>query len=287
MTHKDITQGLIWTSRCSSVGLICFCIVGIVASYLTLIPEIVRLIFIVIGAIFVAVGAEGGSLYSIAAAFERDGTLHGWDWIGAFVSQLATLSTVIMAFATMTGAANDWAEFVLVWGYIATTAFVSLDATFNYMALGLHLHNEKNLLLSEARRNLEYQRNWIVMQRELVQIEREKFILATQQELYNEEKKTGPMEPLQLAEDKIQQATQTAQKTQQPAVVAIQKKTTDVQLPKTPTNKHEQIVQLLHNNGHSLQQIADAVGCSYEYVRKIKAEMRGYGNQTNTRKAAT
>jgi len=282
MTHDDITKGLILTSRCSSIGLICFCIVGIVATELTLIPEIARLLFVLVGAAFIAVGAEGGSLFSIVAAFERDGTLRGWDIVGAIFSQLATLSAVIMAFATLTGASSDWAAFVSVYGYITTTGFISVDATFNYVALGLHLRNSKKLRLAEVQDNLDYQRDWIVIQRELVQIEREKFALETQRQLYNsDEKETGPMQPVVQQETEKQLkdlAVVPSDTTQQPEVLAVvPSDTTVVQLSSeqsaTATTKRDRGVQLLRNNGHSPQQIADLVGCSYEYVRKIKKEI--------------
>jgi hypothetical protein len=150
MNHKAIAAGMIFTSLCSSIGLVAFCFVGLVATELVLIPQSARLWAVLVGGAAVAIGAEGGSLFAFVAAFERDGKLRGWDVVGALFSQAATLSTVIFAFRALSGSGSSPVGFVL------NTVFVSMDATFNYVALGLHLRNGRALALSEKQASLEY-----------------------------------------------------------------------------------------------------------------------------------
>jgi len=160
MNHHVITAGMTLTSLCSAVGLVAFCFVGLVATELVLIPQSVRLWAVLIGGAAVAIGAEGGSLFAFVAAFERDGKLRGWDVVGALFSQAATLSTVIFAFRALSGSGSSPAGFVL------NTVFVSLDATFNYVALGLHLRNGRALALAEKQAALEYHRQAVAIEKQ-------------------------------------------------------------------------------------------------------------------------
>lgn len=164
MNHRAITIGMVIASFCSAAGLIAFCFVGLVATELMLIPQEWRLRIVVVGAAAVAVGAEGGSLFSLVAAFEREGRLRGWDIIGAIVSQTATVLTIVFAFRALSGGGST------MWGYVANTVAVSMDATFNYVALGLHLRNGRALQLAEKQAALDYHRQATEIERQRAEI---------------------------------------------------------------------------------------------------------------------
>jgi len=121
---------------------------------LALLPSKVRTALVVVGGVFVAVGAEGGSLFSISESFRKDGRLHGWDAVGVIVSLLATLTTTLFAFATLTDVRATWTEVISVWGYVINTLFIVLDANFNFINLGLHLFTLKRDRIQSMRDEL-------------------------------------------------------------------------------------------------------------------------------------
>jgi nitrogen fixation protein FixH len=239
--HRLITLGLVLSSASSATGLIAFCVVALIATDLALLPEFVRWGLVAIGGVFVAIGAEGGSLFTTVEAFRKTGRLQGWDIVGQVISQCATLSTVTFAFATLSGAAASWSQFVATWGYVANVLFVALDAAFNYVALGLHLRQLERDRIAQLQEHFDYERARL-------DIERQRFALEAQQAQYRETD-TAPME----------------------TVVAQNESTPDIK--QVGLSKRGKVLAILNNNGtHSTQEIARLSGCSVQYVRQVRKE---------------
>lgn len=199
--HERIKNGLRFSATCSQIGMIMFCFVGLVSTELTLFSSPVRLAIVSIASFFTAVGAEGGSRYSIAAAFERNGTLTGWDRVGAVVSQLSSALAFVIGILMLFSGTSP------VWLYIFNVVFVGVDATFNYVALGLHNRHGHKLKAEEERRASEYrkqsldreveeQRQRLELRRQQVDIERQLFALRAQEAMYTENHETSPMAPV-------------------------------------------------------------------------------------------
>jgi hypothetical protein len=248
--HEILTTGLVMSSASSAVGLIAFCIVALVATDLALLPNAARLALVLVGGFFVAIGAEGGSLFSIVEAFRIDGKIHATEFAGAIVSQLATITTVVFAFATLTGASSRWAMFVAEWGYIVNTLLVSIDATFNYVALGKHLANLEKQRIHDMRTGL-----WFEQQR--IQIERQRFALVAQQEQYRHETGTKPMEP-------VSQHDETPAK--------LRRNSGETKRANDETAK-QCIARLFRDGETSVQRIAQQCECSAQYARKLRKQL--------------
>jgi hypothetical protein len=247
--HEILTIGLVISSASSAVGLIAFCIVALVATDLALLPNAARLALVLVGGFFVAIGAEGGSLFSIVEAFRIDGKIHATEFTGAIVSQLATITTVVFAFATLTGASTNWALLVSEWGYIVNTLLVSVDATFNYVALGKHLANLEKQRIHDMRTGL-----WFEQQR--IQIERQRFALVAQQEQYSCETGTKPMEPV-------------SQQIETPA--KLRRNSGETKRANDETAK-QCISRWLRNGETSAKLVARYCECSAQYARKVRKQ---------------
>lgn len=264
MNHRVITSGMVFTSACSSIGLVAFCFVGLVATELILIPQSARLAAVLIGGAAVAIGAEGGSLFAFVAAFERDGKLRGWDIVGALFSQAATLSTVIFAFRALSGAGSS------PLGFVINTVAVSMDATFNYVALGLHLRNGRALALAEKQAALDYHR-------QVAEIERQRALLRNQAQP-NEQQLRNQVEELRASLQDVNQEnarleSQLRNQAQQGATEAQPAQPTNETAKATGATKAQLVAQLLRENGRTVAQIAQLAGCSAQYVRKVRGTL--------------
>lgn len=239
--HRLITFGLVLSSASSATGLIAFCVVALIATDLSLLPDFVRLGLVALGGVFVAVGAEGGSLFTTVEAFRKTGRLQGWDIVGQVISQCATLSTVTFAFATLSGARASWSQFVTTWGYVANVLFVAMDAAFNYVALGLHLRQLERDRIAQLQEHFDYERA-------VLDLERQRFALDAQRAQYGETQKTGPLAPVVSMES----AEITAS---------------------APASKRARVLETLRNNGaHTTAAVAKLAGCSPQYVRSVRKE---------------
>jgi hypothetical protein len=246
--HRLITLGLVCASASSAVGLIAFCIVALIATDLALLPEFVRLGLVALGGVFVAVGAEGGSLFTTVEAFRKTGRLQGWDIVGQVISQCATLSTVTFAFAALSGAAASWSQFVATWGYIANVLFVAMDAAFNYVALGLHLRQLERDRIAQLQEHFDYERARL-------DIERQRFALEAQQAQYRETQDTSPLAAVSSEESELRNAETSAET----GALAV--------------SKREKVLATLRNNGtHTNAEVAQLAGCSLQYVRQVRKE---------------
>lgn len=284
MNHKVITSGMVFTSACSSIGLVAFCFVGLVATELILIPQSARLAAVLIGGAAVAIGAEGGSLFAFVAAFERDGKLRGWDIVGALFSQAATLSTVIFAFRALSGSGSS------PLGFVVNTVAVSMDATFNYVALGLHLRNGRALALAEKQAALDYHR-------QVAEIERQRALLRNNnetgaQQLRNQvEELRASLQDVNQENARLEaqlrnqaQPTATGSATEaQPRIIQLLGATeakpaqptgaANETASETGATKAQLVAQLLRENGRTVAQIAQLAGCSAQYVRKVRGTL--------------
>jgi len=170
-----IRWGLIITSAFTSVGLIAWCYIAF--SQIFTLGAIHRAI-IMVGALCLAIGSEGGSPFQIVESMRRTGRLDFWGIVGLTLSQASTVSNVLFASAMLTAQGNEWAELLRGYGAVVNTILVTSDATFNYVALTLHLYHTSADEEAAAR-------NGLTLQTQLAAIAREQQALHTQrQELH-------------------------------------------------------------------------------------------------------
>jgi hypothetical protein len=213
-------------------------------------------------------------LFAFVAAFERDGKLRGWDIVGALFSQAATLSTVIFAFRALAGSGSSPI------GVVLNSVFVSLDATFNYVALGLHLRNGRALAIAEKQAALDYHRQAVAIERQRAELRNQGAPEVAQLRNQVEELRASLQETNQENERLEAQLRNQAQPNEtdaQPAQLENATSATETKQSETSNatgaTKAQLVAQLLRDNGRTVAEIAQLAGCSAQYVRKIRGSL--------------
>lgn len=126
----------------SAVGFFAFAVLAFSFTELALLPSWFKIGLVILGALCLAVGGEGGTLTTTVEIFRkyRMKETVWWDWTGLVMSLCATLAEFLIAFATLLNVrAQIWSEPMQLWGPIALGLLSALDSYVNFMEYGLFL----------------------------------------------------------------------------------------------------------------------------------------------------
>ena len=122
----------------SAVGFFVFAVLGYSFTEFSMIPAGVRFVLVIAGGVCLAAGGELGTLTSTVEIYRKQklDKVNGWDWFALGVSLATTLSSFVLAFATLLGARAGWSKPVQIWGAIFLGALSAVDAYGLFLETG-------------------------------------------------------------------------------------------------------------------------------------------------------
>jgi len=122
----------------SALGFLIFTTLGYSFTEFSSISDNVRLVLVLGGGIFLAIGGELGTLFTtieIGRKHKLD-DVNVWDWIAMGFSLATTLGGFTLALATLLGEFAVWSRPVQVYGSIVVGALAGVDAYFGFWETG-------------------------------------------------------------------------------------------------------------------------------------------------------
>jgi len=122
----------------NAVGASIFFALGLAFAEVANIPDKWRTPLVLVASFGVAIGSTFGSIGSgieiFRKAYKRQAT--GWDWASLTISVVTTIVGMVMGFAALLGATEEWSRLMTIYGCIVVGAFASLDTGGDMIELG-------------------------------------------------------------------------------------------------------------------------------------------------------
>ena len=122
----------------SALGACLFMALSFSFTELEAIPAHVKIGLVIVAAFATATGSAFGSVGSGIEVYRKafEGRAIWLDWVSLALSVAATLGGFVMGFAALLGAVSEWSAVARVWGPLAISALVALDAAGDLIELG-------------------------------------------------------------------------------------------------------------------------------------------------------
>jgi hypothetical protein len=97
-----------------------------------------RKILVLTASFAVAFGSTFGSIGSGIEVFRKSyqGKAKAWDWISLGISIVTTIVGMVMGFAALLGATEEWSRIATIYGCIVVGGFAALDSSGDMIELG-------------------------------------------------------------------------------------------------------------------------------------------------------
>jgi hypothetical protein len=223
------------------------------------------------GTWLMVVGSEVGSLPAMVEVWRKVGIgrARWYDYFGMVVSTLTTMLGFIIIWAREYIEVDAiWMQFIRQWGPLAALPLTVLDFVFgDGLELGLYLTYKEN----DARAaRLQSLRDELGEETARLEIERQRALLRNQAQP-NEQQLRNQVEELRAS---LQDVNQENARLEAQLRNQAQPNATEAQPAQlTGATKRETVAQLLRDNGRTVAQIAQLVGCSAQYVRKVRGTL--------------
>ena len=122
----------------SALGACLFMALSFSFTELEAIPLRAKVGMVIVAAFATAMGSAFGSVGSGIEVYRKafEGRAVWLDWVSLALSVAATLGGFVMGFAALLGAVEGWSALARVWGPLALSALVALDAAGDLIELG-------------------------------------------------------------------------------------------------------------------------------------------------------
>jgi len=136
--HDWRTYSMLLPILAGALGACIFFALGLAFAEIVNIRVEVRKPMVLVASFGVAIGSTFGSIGSgievFRKAYKRQAT--SWDWASLIVSIVTTVVGMVMGFASLLGATEEWSRIATIYGCIVVGAFASLDTGGDMIELG-------------------------------------------------------------------------------------------------------------------------------------------------------
>jgi len=132
------TYSMLLPILAGALGACIFFALGLAFAEIVNIRAEVRKPMVLVASFGVAIGSTFGSIGSgievFRKAYKRQAT--AWDWTSLVISVITTIVGMVMGFASLLGATEEWSRIATIYGCIVVGAFASLDTGGDMIELG-------------------------------------------------------------------------------------------------------------------------------------------------------